>query len=58
MSGKRARRAICAELRSVCGMCEVMGAPKRTWRAVRTGIEIREKRRAKNTVCRKVSLAH
>jgi hypothetical protein len=34
----------------VCGMCVVIGAPNRTWIAAKTGTEIRERRRAKNTV--------
>ena len=48
--GKTARRAKCAELRRVCGMCVVIGAPNRTWMAARTGMERRERRRARNAV--------
>lgn len=51
MSGKTARRAKCAELRRVCGICVVTGAPHKTWIAARAGMETRERMEAMIPVC-------
>jgi hypothetical protein len=49
--GKIAVKAMCAELRRVCRMWVVIGAPKRTWSVASTGIEKMVRRRAKKIVC-------
>ena len=51
MRGKIASTAMCAELRRVCRMWVVIGAPKRTWIVASTGMEKRVRRRAKKIVC-------
>jgi hypothetical protein len=51
MRGKIASKAMCAELRRVCRMWVVIGAPKRTWSVASTGIEKMVRRRAKKIVC-------
>jgi len=42
---------MCAELRSVCGICVVKGAPKRICIVVRTGTARRERIKANIIVC-------
>jgi hypothetical protein len=46
MRGKIASKAMCAELRRVCRMWVVIGAPKRTWIVASIGMEKRVRRSA------------